>query len=82
MKQTAVVRPPARAAAYGGPNWPARKASLADELGSVWSRCGGDSEYATLKAVLLHRPGAELFEVADADEHLMLETPDAALATW
>ena len=81
MKQTR--RPtPARAAAYGGPNWPARKASLADELGSVWSRCGGDSEYATLKAVLLHRPGAELFEVADADEHLMLETPDAALATW
>lgn len=79
MKQTTVVRPPADAAAYGGPSWPARKASLADELGSVWSHCGIDSEYAALEAVLLHRPGTELFEVADADEHLMLETPDAAL---
>ena len=79
MDQTTTVRPPAEAAAYGGPGWPAREASLADELGSVWSRCGIDSEYATLQAVLLHRPGAELFEVADADEHLMLEAPDAAL---
>ena len=79
MDQTTAVRPPAHAAAYGGPSWPARKTSLADELGSVWSRCGIDSEYATLQAVLLHRPGAELFEVQDADEHLMLETPDAAL---
>ena len=70
---------PPTPAAYGGPSWPAREASLADELGSVWSRCGIDSEYATLQAVLLHRPGAELFEVEDADEHLMLETPDAAL---
>ena len=79
MHETRVVRPPAHAAAYGGPSWPAREASLADELGSVWSRCGIDSEYATLQAVLLHRPGAELFEVEDADEHLMLEAPDAAL---
>ena len=76
---TSVVRPPAHAAAYGGPSWPAREASLADELGSVWSQCGIDSEYATLRTVLLHRPGAELFEVEDADEHLMLEAPDAAL---
>ena len=79
MDQTTAVRPPAHAAAYGGPSWPAREASLADELGSVWSRCGIDSEYATLQAVLLHRPGAELFEIEDADEHLMLEAPDAAL---
>ena len=79
MDHTIAVRPPAEAAAYGGPNWPARESSLADELGSVWSACGIDSEYATLRAVLLHRPGAELFEVADADEHLMLEAPDAAL---
>ena len=79
MDQTTAVRPPAHAAAYGGPSWPAREASLADELGSVWSRCGIDSEYAPLQAVLLHRPGAELFEVEDADEHLMLEAPDAAL---
>ncbi len=79
MDQTTAVRPPAHAAAYGGPSWPAREASLADELGSVWSRCGIDSEYATLQAVLVHRPGAELFEIEDADEHLMLEAPDAAL---
>ena len=80
MNRTAVARSPARAAAYGGPNWPARQTTLADELGTVWSYCGIDSEYATLQEVLLHRPGAELFEVADADEHLMLEVPDAALA--
>lgn len=79
MDQNTVVRPPAHAAAYGGPSWPARETSLVDELGSVWSRCGIDSEYATLRAVLLHRPGAELFEVEDADQHLMLEAPDAAL---
>lgn len=79
MDHTIAVRPPAEAAAYGGPNWPARESSLADELGSIWSACGIDSEYGTLRAVLLHRPGAELFEVADADEHLMLEAPDAAL---
>ena len=79
MDHNAAVRPPAQAAAYGGPSWPARETSLADELGSVWSHCGIDSEYATLRAVMLHRPGAELFEVDDADEHLMLEAPDAAL---
>ena len=81
MNRPAVVRSPARAAAYGGPNWPARQTTLTDELGSVWSHCGIDSEYATLREVLMHRPGAELFEVADADEHLMLEVPDGALAT-
>ena len=68
------------AAAYGGANWKARAGSLADELGSVWADCGIDSEYATLASVLLHRPGAELLGVTEADEHLMLDTPDAARA--
>ena len=79
-KDPNAVRPRSDAAAYGGPNWPARERSLDGELGSVWARCGIDSEYATLEAVLLHRPGAELLGVTEADEHLMLETPDAARA--
>ena len=81
MSDPGVISPPAdEAAAYGGPNWTARAGSLADELGSVWADCGIDSEYATLASVLLHRPGAELLGVTEADEHLMLETPDAARA--
>ena len=80
MSHPHVIEERAGAAAYGGPNWAARERSLADELGSVWARCGIDSEYAPLEAVLLHRPGAELSGVADADAHLLLETPDAARA--
>ena len=31
--------------AYGGPGWSPREQGLADELGTVWTRCGIDSEY-------------------------------------
>lgn len=81
MSDAETIRPEAKAAAYGGPNWPARQASLADELGSIWAHCGIDSEFAALRTVILHRPGPELLGLADPDEHLLLETPDAALAT-
>lgn len=64
------------AAAYGGTNWTPRSARLADELGTLWASCGIDSEYGTLRRVLLHRPGAELGDVADPDQSLMLERPD------
>jgi arginine deiminase len=67
-------------AAYGGPGWRPRQGALRDELGGVWGRCGQGSEWHTLEAVLLHRPGAELERVADPDEALMLEPPDPARA--
>jgi arginine deiminase len=67
-------------AAHGGIGWSPRTASLQDELGKVWRECGVDSEWNTLKAVLLHRPGPELKQVGDANEALMLQVPDAALA--
>lgn len=64
------------AAAYGGPSWPQRTASMSDEIGSIWSASGVRSEYRPLRAVLLHRPGPELSELSDPDEHLMLDRPD------
>jgi arginine deiminase len=69
----------ADAAAYGGSGWSPRSASLREEIGSIWARCGIDSEYAPLRAVLLHRPGREL-AIDDADAAQMLAIPDAARA--
>jgi arginine deiminase len=66
-------------AAYGGPGWSPRTASLDEELGSIWARCGIDCEWQTLRAVLLHRPGDEL-RVADPDAAQMLDAPDVARA--
>ena len=70
----------AMAAAFGGRNWSPRTASLQEELGSIWGDCGVRDEFSTLRAVLLHRPGAELARVADPDAALMLSVPDAGLA--
>ncbi|MBN1658134.1 MAG: amidinotransferase [Anaerolineae bacterium] len=67
------------AAAYGGPGWSPRTASLRDEIGVLWASCGIDSEWAPLKAVLLHRPGPEL-AAADPDAAQQLDAIDAALA--
>jgi arginine deiminase len=70
----------AMAAAFGGRNWSPRTAALHEELGSLWGDCGIRDEFSTLRAVLLHRPGAELARVADPDAALMLSIPDAGLA--
>ena len=68
-------------AAYGGPSWSARTRSLGDEIGDLWTACGIDSEWATLRAVLLHRPGSELAASAeDPDAVQMLEAVDVAAA--
>lgn len=53
---------------------------MREELGSLWTACGIDSEWTTLRAVLLHRPGREL-AAADPDAAQMLDAPDPALAT-
>lgn len=71
---------PYTASAYGGEGWSPRTQSLADELGSIWGVCGMASEYETLRAVLLHRPGRELTASSDPNQVQMLETLDLAHA--
>ena len=67
-------------AAYGGEGWSPRTASLRQEIGQVWGTCGVGVEWSPLKAVLLHRPGPELEEVADPDAAQMLAPLDASRA--
>ncbi len=63
-------------AAYGGRGWSPRTAALRQEIGQVWGACGVESEWARLKAVLLHGPGAELEELMDPNEAQMLAPVD------
>ncbi len=73
-------RDPAEAAAYGGPGWIGRDTGLREEIGGIWAACGIDSEWQRLRAVLMHRPGAELAASADPDAALMLAPLDLAKA--
>lgn len=68
------------AAAYGGAGWSPRTASLRQEIGQVWGACGVATEWSPLKAVLLHRPGPELEELADPDAAQMFALLDASRA--
>jgi arginine deiminase len=68
------------AAAYGGSQWQPRLTSHMEEIGTLWAGHGIRSEWEPLRAVLLHRPGAELAGVEDPDASLMLEIPDPARA--
>jgi arginine deiminase len=68
------------AAAYGGEAWSPRAATLRQEIGTVWGPCGVDTEWAPLKAVLFHRPGAELEGLEDPDAVQMLSSLDNDLA--
>ncbi len=68
-------------AAYGGAGWSARTRSLRDEIGDLWTACGIDNEWASLRSVLLHRPGDELAASAeDANAVQMLEAVDVGAA--
>jgi arginine deiminase len=67
-------------AAYGGAGWLPRTASLRQEIGQIWGRCGVATEWSPLKAVLLHRPGAELQALADPDAVQMLTRLNAERA--
>jgi arginine deiminase len=63
--------------AYGGPGWQPRGAPLRHELGTHWAPCGMDSEWRTLRSVLLHAPGRELDAAQDDPEaHLLREAPN------
>jgi arginine deiminase len=66
--------------AYGGEGWSPRSHSLAAEIGTLWASCGIDSEWRRLRAVLLHRPGAELEASRNPNEVQMLEPIDVARA--
>ena len=68
------------AAAYGGEGWSPRTAPHGAEVGSIWEPCGIDSEFAPLRAVLLHRPGPELAAGDDPDAVQMLAPIDLARA--
>jgi N-dimethylarginine dimethylaminohydrolase len=64
------------AAAYGGEGWQPRKTFTRDEIGDLWAACGQNSEWAPLKAVLLHRPGEELAAGDDPDALQLLAPVD------
>lgn len=60
--------------AYGGDGWQPRSQPLCDEVDGVWGSFGMDSEWASLKAVLLHRPGSEI-EVSTDPQSVQFEEP-------
>src|SRR5687768_13919981 len=68
------------AAAYGGEGWSPRLRSHGQEIGSLWSACGQDSEWRLLKSVLLHRPGEEIVSHLDHNSALQLARLDLAAA--
>jgi N-dimethylarginine dimethylaminohydrolase len=63
-------------AAYGGEGWQPRNTSTREEIGDLWAACGQNSEWAPLKAVLLHRPGEELAAGDDPDALQLLAPVD------
>jgi len=62
--------------AYGGENWSPRVHSHQEEIGSIWTQCGLNSEWAPMKSVLLHPPGPELTQIANPDQAQMLAIPN------
>lgn len=71
---------PLNVSAYGGEGWSPRITPLREEIGEIWGRCGVSTEWARLKAVLLHRPGLELAASADPNTVQMLAPLDLELA--
>jgi len=66
--------------AYGGEGWSPRNRTHGEEIGTLWSACGQDSEWAPLKAVMLHCPGDELAQSSDPGSVQMLEPLNLDLA--
>lgn len=70
----------AQDASHGGDGWEGRLAPTREELGSVWAECGVTSECGTLRSVLMHRPGPEIENIADASTALWHQILDPARA--
>lgn len=68
------------AAAYGGPGWSPRTASLRQEIGTLWQSCGVMTEWSPIKAILLHRPDAEPVASVEPDQLQMLDALNVAKA--
>ncbi len=66
--------------AYGGEKWSPRTASRSEEMREIWGDWGSGSECSRLRAVLLHRPGAELDEIVDFDAVQMRADLDPSIA--
>jgi len=67
------------AATYGGEGWSPRTQSLRQELGTLWGDWGVGLEWASLQAVLLHRPGPEIEGLTEPNAVQMLAAIDAGL---
>ncbi len=68
---------PFGSAAYGGDGWQRRGLTHQQEIGGLWRDCGIDSEWRTLKSVLLHPPGKELIVPRDEqNKNLLLGSID------
>lgn len=68
------------AAAYGGDGWQPRQLPHGGEIGTLWSACGQNSEWAPLRAVLLHRPGPEIVPEGGFNDVLQLAPLDLGRA--
>jgi N-dimethylarginine dimethylaminohydrolase len=64
-----------KASPYGGEGWSPRKKSMKEEIGTIWSSCGVNTEWTRLKSVLLHCPGIELTGISDPVKVQMIEIP-------
>lgn len=67
-------------AAHGGCDWSPRKITFNDEMGTLWSNCGANSECGKLKKVLLHRPGQELLHITQPHAVHWNAIPDLKIA--
>lgn len=62
-------------AAYGGDNWSPRVLPHAAEIGTIWAPHGVGSEWSPLRAVVMHRPGAELAVSASEPDKVQMLAP-------
>ncbi|MGE5601894.1 MAG: dimethylarginine dimethylaminohydrolase family protein [Nitrososphaerales archaeon] len=69
-----------KAAKVGGQGWQPRGATFAEDMPGVWGDWGVASEFGRLRAVLLHRPGAEIDRVTDYNAALWMAPMDCELA--
>lgn len=66
--------------AYGGAAWSARTLSMREDMSEWWGDWGVSSECGRLRAVLMHRPGAELDDIVDFDAAQMRSDVEPARA--